>query len=177
MQGELVTFQRFMHSVLVGVSGLERAMVRPAFQQNPPAVPDFKTDWLAYNLTNFEAENGQAFDNGALLERHESFECVCYFYGLNAVDRALVVRDSLELAQNRTALRVNNMGFKGASAVVRMPESVNGQYYERADMTLYFVRQWRRNYKILDFESAGGRLLANRVFTTFARVLDVRKES
>lgn len=173
MTGEYVTFSQFMHSVLVGVSGIKREMVRPAYQANPPKTPDFKTDWLAYNLTNFAVENGTAYQNGALLERYESFDCICYFYGLQALDYAAVVRDSFELSQNRRALRANDVGFKGASVIVHTPEIINNQYYERADLTLYFTRKVGRNYRILDFESAGGKILGNRAFTVLSRLFNV----
>lgn len=172
----IIDFRRFMHDVLCGVSGLPSAFVRPAYQQNPPKIPDFKTDWLAYNLTNFAVENGTAYQNGALLERHESFECACFFYGLNAVDYAAVVRDSFELSQNRTSLRENAIGFKGTSAILHAPETVNGKFYERADMTIYFTRQVGRRYRIMNFESAGGKILGNRVFTVLSRVFNVEKD-
>src|SRR5215472_15859820 len=41
----------FLHDVLAGVSGLDPTMVRPRWQVVPPNVPDFKTDWLAFGIT------------------------------------------------------------------------------------------------------------------------------
>lgn len=175
MQGTWTTFPRFMHSVLVGVSGLARENVRPAYQRNPPKLPDYKTDWLAYNLTNFQAENGSAYVEGERLERHESFDCVCVFYGLNAQDRAGIVRDSFELSQNRTALLVNGIGFKGCSAAVRAPELINNQYYERVDMTLSFMRQVKKDYRIFNFESAEGIIKANYALNTYEEDFSIKE--
>lgn len=172
---QTVTFPRFMHSVLVGVTALPREMVRPAFQRTPFKMPDYDVNWLAYNLTNFTAEKGSGYLKGALLERHESFECVCYFYGAAAVDYAIVTRDAFELPQNRKALLDNGIGYDGASAIVRVPELVNSQYYEQVNMTLYFSRQVKRRYYVLDFKSGEGKLHANRAETTFIDEFSIKE--
>ena len=171
----VTTFPRFMHSVLVGVTGLPREMVRPAFQRTPYKMPDYSTDWMAYNLTNFTGEKGSGYSNGSCLSKHETFECVCYFYGDKATEYASTARDGFELSQNRSSLLINGMGYNGASSIVRVPQLVNDQYYEQVNMTFYFSREIKREYHVLNFSSVAGSIHANSGDTVFVDELLVKE--
>ena len=40
--------RRTIGEILVGISGLEATLVRPAYQENPPPSPSINVNWLAF---------------------------------------------------------------------------------------------------------------------------------
>ena len=171
---EGLDLRRFLGTVLVGVSGLDPKLVRPAWQQNPPTVPSIDTDWVAFGITARRADNDpyQAEkDDGqrSIMSRHEELDVLLNFYGPNCLQLAAEVRDGFELTQNTESLLLAGMAYIGLSDIVHAPELVNERFYDRADTTLTIRREVRREYRILNFVSANGAIRANRDTTTLSR--------
>lgn len=156
-----VALRRFIHSVLVGVTGLATDKVRPSWQPNPPVRPDIAVNWAAYAIVNQTAEAGTAYqsqrdDGGYDLKRHESFDVLVSMYGPLCQAYAGALRDGLEISQNREALYLASMAYVGASQILHVPELVNDRWFDRADITLTFRREIVRAYPVLHFLSANG---------------------
>lgn len=150
---------RFMHDVIAGVTGLDNKLVVPSWQPDPKVRPGIDINWCGYAITNYATENGTAWqwtDSGELyfLRRHESFDLQCSFYGPSCISYAGMLRDGLQLSQNREALYLAGMTHTGAGSIMRMPELSNYRWFDRADITLNFNREIVREYPVLSFLSA-----------------------
>lgn len=159
--------RRFLQSVIVGVTGLNAALVRPMWQQNPPPIPSIDVDWCGFAIMTQRPEKGafheQLDAGGATLLRHEELDLLCAFYGPNCLVNAGLLRDGLELiAQNREQLFLAGMGVNGFSDITHAPELVNDRFFDRADITMTIQREIRRSYDILHFVGASGNVTANR---------------
>ena len=166
--------RRFLHGVLVGVTGLSNSLVRQSWEANPAPVPSIETDWLAFGIESQRAEAGDPYhrqreDGSALLIRHEELDVACIFYGPNAQGNANLLRDSMYLAQNRESMYAVNMGLVGFSETFHVPELINDRFFDRADITMTLRREIRREYPVLNFVGADGAILANRDVTTLSR--------
>lgn len=171
---EGLDLRRFIGTVLVGVSGFEPEMVRPAWQQNPPPVPNIDTNWMAFGITARRADNDPyqvEKDDGlrTLMLRHEELDIMLAFYGPDCLQKAAEVREGFELTQNTESLLLAGMAYIDLSDIIHAPELVNDRYFDRADTTLTIRREVRREYRILNFVSAYGAIHANRDVTTLSR--------
>ena len=156
-----LTFQQFMQAVLVGITGLDGPLVRPRWQLNPPKQPQPDVDWMAFGISNKQADangylNVATSPTASTLSRHETFDVECSFYGPDADANAQRLREGLQISQNREVLFKNNMAFKGDGPIVAAPELVNDRWYHRRDITLTFARQIQSSYQILTITSSGG---------------------
>lgn len=155
-----LSFEDFIQSVLVGVTGLNGTLVRPKFQINPPKQPDITINWLAFSImistpgTNAYV-NLDANDSN-VLQRNEDVEVQLSFYGPNAMANASLLQDAFQIQQNNEALRSANMGFKGVGPAVRGPDLVNERWVERYEISLFLTRRVKRVYPVLFFTSASG---------------------
>lgn len=171
---EGLDLRRFIGTVLVGVSGFEPEMVRPAWQQNPPPVPNIDTNWMAFGITARRADNDpyqSEKDDGqrTIMSRHEELDIMLAFYGPDCLQKAAEVREGFELTQNTESLLLAGMAYIDLSDIIHAPELVNDRYFDRADTTLTIRREVRREYRILNFVSAYGAIHANRDITTLSR--------
>lgn len=171
---EGLDLRRFIGTVLVGVSGFAPEMVRPAWQQNPPPVPNIDTNWMAFGITARRADNDPyqvEKDDGlrTLMIRHEELDIMLAFYGPDCLQKAAEVREGFELTQNTESLLLAGMAYIDLSDIIHAPELVNDRWFDRADTTLTIRREVRREYRILNFVSANGAIHANRDITTLSR--------
>lgn len=171
---EGLDLRRFIGTVLVGVSGFAPEMVRPAWQQNPPPVPNIDTNWMAFGITARRADNDPyqvEKDDGlrTLMLRHEELDVMLAFYGPDCLQKAAEVREGFELTQNTESLLLAGMAYIDLSDIIHAPELVNDRWFDRADTTLTIRREVRREYRILNFVSANGAIHANRDITTMSR--------
>lgn len=175
---EGLDLRRFIGTLLVGVSGFAPEMVRPAWQQNPPPIPNIDTNWMAFGITARRADNDpyqveKDDDQGTLMLRHEELDLMLAFYGPDCLQKAAEVREGFELTQNTESLLLAGMAYIDLSDIIHAPELVNDRYFDRADTTLTIRREVRREYRILNFVSANGAIHANRDVTTMSRDLAV----
>ena len=148
-----------MQAFIVGVTGLTGALVRPMWQPNPPVIPTNGTDWCAFALGNFEA--GQAYqnlntDDEFVFQQHETFELSCSFYGTNCQRYAAVIRDGLQLSQNREALWLQGISVTGGVQIIHAPELINDVWHDRCDIVIAMGRQVNSEYAVLSVLGAAG---------------------
>jgi hypothetical protein len=152
----------FLHDVLQGVTGLPANMVRPAYQANPPKRPGIATNWIGFFTSNHLPEAGNAYlkiaEDGESSQqiRHETFDMRISAYGPASAGYAAMIRDGLEIAQNREILYLAGMAYVDASAIVSLGDLVDELWYRRSDITLTFRRELGRDYAILSLLGADG---------------------
>lgn len=166
-----ISFRRFIGTMLVGLSGIDATLVRPSWQENPPPVPDFGVDWLAFGITAQRADASpyikvDVTGDGSETARHEEVDILVVAYGANCLQKQGEIRDGLYIAQNRENLYLSAMGLVGTSDITHAPELINGRYFDRADMTITLRREVMREYRILSFLGCAGTIEANRDITT-----------
>lgn len=160
--------KRFMHGVIVGVTGLDNTLVRPAFQNNSPPIPDIDVDWCAFMIRNRHTEGMPWLNQGdidATLGTNELFDVVVNFYGPSSMGYATVLRDGLQIPQNSDQLVAAGMAVLGSEGIQYIPELVNDRWYERTDITINMNRNLARTYDILSLLSAEGTLYFDDVAT------------
>lgn len=151
--------RRFIGGMIAAITGLNTTLVRPRWQPNPPALPSQDVDWCAFGVVSstpdasaFVALN--ALGTAGSIARHEEMEILGSFYGPNALGYAELLRDGLELSQNREALFVNGMGLKGCGPSAHVPELVNELWVDRVDLPFTIRREIRRDYSLLSLLQA-----------------------
>ena len=150
-----------VQALVVGVTGLPGDRVRPRWQPTQPRMPDITVDWCAVGVTVTDTERGAAYvthdgsgDGHDDLVRHEQLEVLASLYGPSAARNAALLRDGLQIAQNRAALDAQGMAFVEAGPVRTVPELVNEQWLRRCDVSLTLRRVVRREYPVLNILSA-----------------------
>lgn len=74
------------------------------------------------------------------MQRHVIYETLCSFYGPDSDDLSETLRDSLRIQQNLDPLVAFNAGLYDVGETINVPELVNTQWYQRADLTINFIR-------------------------------------
>jgi hypothetical protein len=158
-------FRRLLQAVFVGITSLPGKFVRPAWQQNPPPMPEIDVDWMAFGITDYRPDaneyQGETTAPATQMQRHEDVDVLCTFYGPNCTATAATLRDGLHIGQNRTELASEGMGLVGVSDIIHAPELINDRYFERCDMTVTIRREVLRTYPILSLLGAYGQVIAN----------------
>lgn len=157
---------RQLQAMVVGITGLPGAMVRPRWQPTPPAQPAITVDWAAIGVTRqrpvdhigaivhrSDADGGLGADE---LQRHEEIELLASFYGPNAQGFASRLRDGLSIGQNREALAAQDIAFVACGEIVHAPELVQTRWRRRADLAVTLRRQITRVYPVRNLTAAEG---------------------
>lgn len=163
----------FFQEMIVGITGLDKTLVRPAWQGQPPNIPNAKTDfnhpvqnmpvWCAFHFQDEESDTypwvGENSEGTAeQLQRNEQFGVICSFYSISASGQALstakVLRDGLAIAQNREPLFNNGMGLIEVTAPQPAPVLMKETWLYRSDITIRIRRNVVREYGVLNIASA-----------------------
>ncbi len=154
---------RFLHDVIVGISGLTNTLVRPAFQQDVPVIPGIDVDWCSFwissrNTPNMawyrqDESNGTSYNN-------EDFDLSTTFYGPQSLGFATAFRDGFQIQQNLDVLTSAGIGVNGTGELTFVPELVNDRYYQRCDIIVNMNRQVGRDYDIYHLVAVQGIITA-----------------
>ncbi|MDD1617319.1 MAG: hypothetical protein LUQ28_12755 [Methylococcaceae bacterium] len=148
---EGATLEDFFNTVIVALTGLTGDKVRPMFQINPPKIPANSVDWCGFSINEIDSDDNAYYEQAtttATMQRNEYAQLLISFYGVNSMINAKKIRDSLQLGQNRDALRTNGIGITGFTNAVRVPELINDIWYNRVDITMQFAREIRASYNV-----------------------------
>lgn len=156
-------FEDFIHDVLVGLSGIADELVRPRFQGEPPTQPGRTVDWVSFGLAatqadtyaanvhiNADAENPEGADT---FQRHETVNILVSCYGPNAQGYATLIRDSLQVEQNRAVLTANGVGLQETTEIINAPVLAKEKWLRRYDFTIIVRRCIDREYGVLSILS------------------------
>lgn len=157
---EGAALQDFLHDWLVGVSGVEKPMIRPRWQPEPPNIPDVNTDWMAFGITErdsntfpFEGHDGADLGHNVMI-RHEQLTVLISVYGPNADITAHLIRENAMVAQNREVLFKKGFSIKSIEGMRSAPEIIKQQWMYRLDFAVIFNRKIKIVYPILNIASS-----------------------
>jgi hypothetical protein len=158
------SFDTFIQKIIIGVVGLQPSLVWPRWQPEPAPQPDISVNWCAIGVADVEGDNDPYFeqqDDVTTMKRHEVVEILCTFYGPNCIENASLLRDGLDVMQNREQLFLANMGLVEIGRIVNASELINERWYRRCDLSLIVRREVIRDYAIMKLLSAGGNIVTD----------------
>lgn len=153
----------FVHDLLVGITGLDNTLVRPAYQRLQPTIPSFSVNWLAFHIADRRVRNVNQLvpgDDSATQTVQEDMDILCSFYGDNCTLNAGILRDGIYINQNQEVLTLNGFGLRGTSETRYLPGLLNEQYLERCDVTITLTREIQKDYSILPLLTGQGIVIA-----------------
>lgn len=168
LSGEL-TLTQFIQTVLVGISGFSGTLVRPKWQAEPPKnPPSIDTNWLAFGIdiatpndNSFVwTADGDTVGTSIQSQRHEALEVGLSIYGPDALENYGILRDGFQIPQNLQALTSAKMGFVEILPARKIPDLVNGRYYNRVETSIMLRRAVVRTYAVPSLLSAEGIIYA-----------------
>jgi hypothetical protein len=161
-------FDAFMQQVVVGITGLPGTLVFPRWQPEPPDLPAFGTNWCAIGEVNVYpdiyaavihdpvANNGNGTD---YLQRQETIELIASFYGPNCRSFCGMLRDGLQIAQNREVMSAAGMNLVETGNPRRAPVLIKNLWTDRIDQPFTIRRAILRSYPVLSLLSEAGTLV------------------
>jgi len=161
---EDAALEDFISTLLVGLTGFDQSLVRPAWQPEPPDTPSFSTNWVAHAIIDsdpdvFGVELHEVAGNGDdVLIRHELITWRIYCYGPAAWATAGLIRDGLQIAQNREALVASGFGLVECGRAMNAPTLAKDRFRKRVDLPLVMRREIQRQYSVLQLASVVGTL-------------------
>lgn len=167
---EDIDLSALLQPVIVGITGLSDALVVIKGQPIPPAQPDRPITWCAHGVMAVDAppnidivHDGQAV-GGLGQSRHfrqEEIEVLVSFYGPAARSTASLLRDGLEVGQNREALEASGFVYVRPERITGLADFENKQFVRRADFVFRLRRMIGRTYAIRNVVQLAGTLLGD----------------
>lgn len=158
---------RFVQQLIVGITGMPGASVRPRWQPEPPNIPEIPDDWAAVGIHNRAADTYAAIVHNPAsagtdtVFRQEFLSVLVSFYGSGAGNNAAILRDGLSVPQNREVLTNADMGLVSVGDIVVAPTLRNERWQYRVDVSFDLVRAIRRTYPVLNLASASGTIVTD----------------
>lgn len=171
----------FFNGIIAGLTGLDADnLIIPAWQTEPPNLPDVGTTWCAFRIKDREGDPYAAethnpgdgtiigFQGSDTVQRQEKMSLECSFYGPAADATAALFRDGLSVSQNREVLKAQYFGLLSVGRIDAIPSLIKEKWLYRAVLTATFRRTITRTYQVLDLLSAGGTVNSEAVTDTFS---------
>ncbi len=161
---EGAALEDFISVLLVGLTGFDQSLVRPAWQPEPPDMPAAGTNWVAHAIIDSDpdvnaVEMHEVAGNGDnLLIRHEVITWRVSCFGPGAWATAGAIRDGLQIAQNREALVASGFGLVECGRAVPAPVLVKDRFRYRVDLSLAMRREIQRQFSVLSLLGEVGTL-------------------
>jgi hypothetical protein len=150
----------FMQQLVAGITGIDPTLIRPRFQDQPPNYPE-NANWAAVGIMENEPDPGWAyvFHDGAnsgrdYVQQHEIFTMLVSFYGPRADYCEGLLRDGLQVSQNREILLLSAMGLVDIGTKTVVPRLIAQRWRRRVDRRYRFHRLLREVYPVLNILSA-----------------------
>ena|ERR1700726_5169632 len=164
-----VSLYRFLQTLVVGVTGMTPANVRPRWQPNPPNEPDFETDWAAIGIINRERDvfaavlhTADGSGNGTdTVYRNHILDILSSFYGPNCESNSELFAMGLSLAQNREAMKLNGFGLVSVEETLVVPALLKERWLMGMDIHFRLRRQQIYTYVTPNVVSATGSLITD----------------
>jgi hypothetical protein len=157
-----LTLTQFLQMVLVGISGLPGANVRPKWQVQQPTNPPVDVNWIGFGVDISSPDANAYFASDATdplksnMQRHVGIELGCSIYGPDALETYDILVDGFQVPQNRYALFDNDMGFVEVLPGRKVPELINELWYNRVETSIILRRERERSYGVPRILSASG---------------------
>ena len=153
-----------LQGLVMGITALPGAMVRPRWQPVIPKQTAPSSNWCAIGITDVMPDANPYIEHDGVLggvdhyQRHETLDVLASFYGPAGMRYAAQFRDGLTVPQNLEALQLLGMGYVNAQTIRAAPDLVNQQWIRRYDLSFTLRRQVIRTYAVRNIASADIRL-------------------
>lgn len=151
---------------VVGITGLDGTLVRPRWQQQPPAQPDIGTTWCAIGVLLESSEAGfpvithDGDADGGLgrdhLRRHKTLDVLASFYGPLGPGYAQRLMDGAYIAQNSEPLLGTGLALISIGDMRQVPEPFQLQWLMRVDVPIRLRRVIDREYLVRNIIATEG---------------------
>jgi hypothetical protein len=163
----------FLAPILSALTTLDPTLVRPAFQGEPPDVPDAGTAWMAFRCTERPIDTYPAFvqhsEGYTEMQRHEELRILCSFYDLGtsglADFYAALLRDNLMIPQNAEYFAQQGMGLKLVGDKTAVPLLVKMRWQYKCDLPFVLRRPVVRWYNVLNVARGSASISTDSGFT------------
>lgn len=151
-------------ALIVGLTGLDGALVRPRWQPVAPKMPEPSVNWVAIGVKDDAMDDNPSIQHIPTasggsgkdeLSRQEQIEVLATFYGPNAKGICKQVRDGMYIDQNREVIKTYGIVFVECRNIVAVPDLMNEQWVKRYDMPMIFRRTIIRDYAIENILTSG----------------------
>lgn len=150
----------FIQAWIVGITNIDGTLVRPRWQPEPANIPSETVTWIAFGitknipdtfLTEVHEDTGVGYNE---IHRHEVIHFLASIYGPNNDYYGGMLKDGMQVSQNREILSLNNMGLVETGDLINVNELVKEKWYLRKDLTFSIKRQIIRVYQVPSIELA-----------------------
>jgi hypothetical protein len=153
---------------IVGLTQLSPDLVRPAWQPDPPPIPDFTCPcWAAFSILRTISDwdpvvqhfYGAGWPNGDTVFRNQEIEMVITFYGREAGDFALALRMGAGIRQNSEFL--DPVKLISIDDQITVSETIKGRWQRRVDVGVHLRRPVQFTYAVLDVGGVYGTIYSD----------------
>lgn len=152
-----ISLEDALQRIIVGITGIPGALVRPRWQPEPPQQPDYQTDWVAFGIVRTGVDTFSYHhhtDTSQAVDRDELLYVMHSFYGPNCHGNCERFRDGWEIPQNRDSASALNLGLVEVQEAVHLPALLKERWVQRIDTTVIYRRRTSRDYPVLTITSA-----------------------
>ena len=149
---------RVLHDFYMGLTAIDATLIRPRWTIEPANMPDINTNWIAQGITERRDDHNasQEFIDGVGMKviHNQEFDNLVSFYGPAAYRMQAMVRDGIQLFQNRDYLHDNALNIISVGNARNVAFQVNGKWYMKVDCNIQYRRTITTIYPILSLTSA-----------------------
>ncbi len=133
-----IQVQNVLHTLLVGLSGLDKTLVRPAYQPKPPKTPDLDVTWCAFDISDDTEDAAQMIQgvDQAQIHTEDVLSVRITVYGPGSRDLCKQIKRGLHVPDNLVWLRRHHMALVSIGTIVRLAEEHGGTWLARSDLPL-----------------------------------------
>lgn len=140
-----------VQAAVAGITGLDPTLVRPRFQPNAPAIPDFHIEWAAVGLSRTSPDTyafvRQLDAETAELQRDCRVELLASFYGPRGNAVANRFADGLQIEANRRGLSAAGLKVQWTGDVMSAPAFMKERWTKRFDINVHLSYRTVRRYR------------------------------
>jgi hypothetical protein len=148
---------RFWHDVIMNILDFDATLVRPRWQIEPPNQPPLTTDWISFGIikNTYDTYSYKEYNaDGYCVNKYHNFVILISFYGPDCAKNELLLRQGLDIPQNREVISLFNQAFIELEDAINTSELVNGRWVQRLDVKMHIRRNMTIFYPVNDIESA-----------------------
>jgi hypothetical protein len=163
-----IQLEDLLQAWIVGLTELDPELVRPAWQPDPPPIPDFTVPcWAAFSIMRTVNDwdpvvqhwTGAGLPQGDTVFRNQQIEMIVTFYGSAAGDSALDLRMGAGIRQNTELL--DPIKLVSMEDQITVSEMIKGRWQRRVDVGVVLRRPVQFTYAVLDVGGVYGTIYSD----------------
>lgn len=160
---DIININHLIHDFIMGLTGIDKTLIRPMYQPNAPTIPAFGTDWIAYNVRESDSDNysSQILNTDYELKRLAQLIVTISFYGSNSYTKIKQFKDALELTQNWEVMRQSGLMLSGSGNIIKVPELHNMRWLDRYNIEIAINQMTIKTAPIISLEKVSTTVAVN----------------